>query len=576
MKHYQHSTVSRKIMHLVVLLAIASLSLGPMAGTAHAAGCFDLNKIASPAVGGSVNVDVPPDCGAQYSDGTVVQITAIPNSKYSFGSWSGDATGSTNPTTVTMSTNRTVTASFPPTNDKLASATVISAISYTDILDTTASDNSDAGDPDGITCTIDDSSSATEILSAGWKSLWYKYIPNQDQYVQVDTIGSKKVLDATADWDTYIAVYHDSVSTANLVACNDNYQFGLTSKLTLSLTAGTTYYFEVAQFKNYTGGPGDTLPQAANLNFHINITNVQVSIGSLVYGRYYVYPNEEQRYNYNLSDGPVEVGSSGATNNIAAIRLQSYANSTLYSYIETMGTPSTLLSYKYYFPTYNNTWAPLNSQLRFANINNTAIYVKVTIGASSWTYSVPANSERREYLPVSGGPVIIESVDAGGISTPTKKIIAAIRLQSYANNTLYSFTETMGVPVGLLSYKYYFPTYNNTWIPLNSQLRFSNINNTPIDVKVTIGASSWTYSVPANSERREYLPVSGGPVVIESTDNTKQIIAAIRLQSFANSTLFSFSETMGIPVDQLSNTTYFSTYNNTWAPLNSQLRFSVP
>ena len=37
---------------------------------------------------------------------------------------------------------------------------------------------------------------------------------------------------------------------------------------------------------------------------------------------------------------------------------------------------------------------------------------------------------------------------------------------------LYSFAETMGMPGGLLSYKYYFPTYNNTSAPLNSQLRF--------------------------------------------------------------------------------------------------------
>jgi hypothetical protein len=33
---------------------------------------------------------------------------------------------------------------------------------------------------------------------------------------------------------------------------------------------------------------------------------------------------------------------------------------------------------------------------------------------------------------------------------------------------------------------------------------------------------------------------------------------------------------MGIPDEQLSDTYYFPTYNNTWAPLNSQLRFGVP
>jgi hypothetical protein len=70
--------------------------------------------------------------------------------------------------------------------------------------------------------------------------------------------------------------------------------------------------------------------------------------------------------------------------------------------------------------------------------------------------------------------------------------------------------------------------------------------------------------------------VSGGPVIIESLDPSKKITAAVRLQSYANSTLYSFAETMGIPAEQLADTYYFPTYNNTWTPLNSQLRFAVP
>ena len=82
--------------------------------------------------------------------------------------------------------------------------------------------------------------------------------------------------------------------------------------------------------------------------------------------------------------------------------------------------------------------------------------------------------------------------------------------------------------------------------------------------------------VPGLQERRLYFDVSGGPVVIESLDTSKKIVAAIRLQSMKDGTLYSFAETMGIPAEQLSDTYYFPTYNNTWAPLNSQLRFGVP
>ncbi len=307
-------------------------------------------------------------------------------------------------------------------------------------------------------------------------------------------------------------------------------------------------------------------------NINDTAITVKVTIGT-TFWTYPVAAHSERREYLPVNGGPVIIESTDSTKKIiAAIRLQSFANNTLYSFAETMGIPVDQLSDTYYFPTYNNTWDPLNSQLRFANINDTDIDIQVTIGTSSWTYPVAAHSERREYLPVNGGPVIVKSLDPD----PNKKIIAAIRLQSFANDTLYSFVETMGVPESLLSYKYNFPTYNNTWPYLNSQLRFANINDTAITVKVTIGTTFWTYPVAAHSERREYLPVNGGPVIIESTDSTKKIIAAIRLQSFANNTLYSFAETMGIADAQMSSTNYFPSYNNIWAPLNSQLRFAVP
>jgi len=47
-----------------------------------------------------------------YNSGTSVQLTAIPNSGYTFSSWSGDATGITNPLTVKMNGNKNITANF--------------------------------------------------------------------------------------------------------------------------------------------------------------------------------------------------------------------------------------------------------------------------------------------------------------------------------------------------------------------------------------------------------------------------------------------------------------------------------
>jgi hypothetical protein len=49
---------------------------------------------------------------ASYHYGDVVQLTANPGTGWGFTGWSGDLTGSTNPTTIPMSANKAVTATF--------------------------------------------------------------------------------------------------------------------------------------------------------------------------------------------------------------------------------------------------------------------------------------------------------------------------------------------------------------------------------------------------------------------------------------------------------------------------------
>jgi uncharacterized repeat protein (TIGR02543 family) len=47
-----------------------------------------------------------------YTSGTVVTLNATPAAGWNFTGWSGDLTGNTNPTTITMNTDKTVTATF--------------------------------------------------------------------------------------------------------------------------------------------------------------------------------------------------------------------------------------------------------------------------------------------------------------------------------------------------------------------------------------------------------------------------------------------------------------------------------
>jgi len=60
---------------------------------------------------GSGSVTKSPD-QATYASGTVVTLTAVPSAGWSFSAWSGDVSGSVNPTTITMNSNKAVTATF--------------------------------------------------------------------------------------------------------------------------------------------------------------------------------------------------------------------------------------------------------------------------------------------------------------------------------------------------------------------------------------------------------------------------------------------------------------------------------
>ena len=53
---------------------------------------------------------MPP--GGTYAAGTAVALTAVPAPGYSFDRWSGDASGTDNPTTITIDSNKSVVAHF--------------------------------------------------------------------------------------------------------------------------------------------------------------------------------------------------------------------------------------------------------------------------------------------------------------------------------------------------------------------------------------------------------------------------------------------------------------------------------
>ena len=69
---------------------------------------YTLTTTASPVAGGSI----AGNDGSPYIENTNISLTATPNEGYRFDHWSGDATGSDNPLSVTMSADKSITANF--------------------------------------------------------------------------------------------------------------------------------------------------------------------------------------------------------------------------------------------------------------------------------------------------------------------------------------------------------------------------------------------------------------------------------------------------------------------------------
>jgi len=92
--------------HISYTILVLSTMLLLSGNTAFAA---VLTIDVTPTAGGFV--DALPQ-GPIYEDSTQVTLTAYPSEGYVFDHWEGDVTGTANPTTVTMTANKTVTAVF--------------------------------------------------------------------------------------------------------------------------------------------------------------------------------------------------------------------------------------------------------------------------------------------------------------------------------------------------------------------------------------------------------------------------------------------------------------------------------
>lgn len=100
--------------------------------------CYQLNTQVEPLTAGNITFDPAPNCpidGTKYTAGTTVNVQAQASADYNFWLWRGEVNDTTNPATVVMNWDRTLTAYFSanPTATPAATNTPISMPTNTPI-----------------------------------------------------------------------------------------------------------------------------------------------------------------------------------------------------------------------------------------------------------------------------------------------------------------------------------------------------------------------------------------------------------------------------------------------------------
>jgi hypothetical protein len=130
-----------------------------------------------------------------------------------------------------------------PANDNFANAIVLTGGVFS-VTGTNVGATKEAGEPN-------------HAGLAGGASVWYAWTPTQSGIATIDTIGS--------GFDTLLAAYTENgISFAGLVPVASNNNISgtlLQSRITITVTAGTTYYIAVDGFNGATG--------AITLNFEL-------------------------------------------------------------------------------------------------------------------------------------------------------------------------------------------------------------------------------------------------------------------------------------------------------------------
>ena len=176
---------------------------------------------------GSGSVGKQPD-QATYGYGDVVTLTATSDAGWTFNSWSGDATGSTNPITLTIDANKVVTATFTQNQYSLTTHTVGSG--------------SVSKQPDQATYVYGDVVTLTATSDAGWTfSQWSGDVADSTNPITL-TMDANKIVTATFTQDQYNLTVN-TVGSGGVSKQPDQATYIYGDVVTLTASANTGWAF---------------------------------------------------------------------------------------------------------------------------------------------------------------------------------------------------------------------------------------------------------------------------------------------------------------------------------------------
>ncbi len=427
----------------------------------------------------------------------------------------------------------------PPSNDNFASPTVIGigSIPYSNSISTLEA-TVEVNDPQvNVLCD-------GKFLAKGLSTVWYQYTPATNETIFLNTIGSS--------YDTYIAAWTGTSGSLVLAGCDDDNFYGLQSEMRLNVTGGTTYYIEIAEYNGVQGEslatslkPGSELnaQSGGSLQFHVNYSNTDVTIGGVLKGKYYIPAGQTTFDRYGINGGPVHVVN---TNSLPIFSSQRAIFGSSFNSI--VGYPGNQLTTDYWFTSYDDLGMITHLVIGNPHPSNTALVDVYIAGVKKNTspYSIAPGQRIFHRYGINAGPVHVVSTNGVDIFTSER---------SKFGNT---FNEVMGYPGNQVHTEFWFTSYDDLGMITHLVIGNPHPSNTAlVDVYIAgVKKNTVPYSIAPGQRIFPRYNINAGPVRVVST-NGVDIFTSERTK-FGES----FNEVLGYPGNQVHTEFWFTSYDD--------------